>query len=324
MIWREPELGIANPEYYLDIASSDVRAAYALREDLLAVLFPHGAALPTELLQSCVKLKLQALVVGVERSLNGDDRSGESGGTSWEALARTGLFREKELIDFALARVAEDRLQKRLSESGYASMLAQLPTALLAHENGKIAQMATALLRAEQYSLSDNQLFRRLNPAQLHLLCSRIVAALQEADGSENPERVSRAQALLQAHDGGGADPATIARKLVFFLGPDLRSDLLNPRKAGLHLFFAGLEQDFGLPTDMLFRLIGEASVVPLLLFLKASDLPSEQLPSILTALRWIDDNGGLPDAAAIYEVLDRVDARAQIAVWAAEMSGAT
>jgi hypothetical protein len=311
-------LGIANPEDYLDIASSEVRAANALRDDLLAVLFPNGTALPTELLQTRVKLKLQALVSSIESAVEGADLHGRS----WDLLASSGLLRESELIDFALARVAEDRLQKRLMTSGGVSMLAQLPTTLLAHDNAKIANMARTLLRAEQMGLDDDQLFRRLDPAQLHLLCWRIVAALQDAVDVENPDLTLRAQALLQQHDGG-TNPATIARKLVFFLGSEWRKDLLDPRKAGLHLFVACLSQEFGIASDPLLRLIVEGSVAPLLLLLKGCDVPIEHLPATLTALRGIDGTEASPDVAQIYAALDVIDARAQIANWAEEMAGA-
>jgi hypothetical protein len=313
-------LGIASPEDYLDIATSEVRAAHALRDDLLAVLFPRGAVLPTELLQTRVKLKLQALVAGIENVLNGLTSAPDSQSASWEILTRSGLLREKELIDFALARVAEDRLQKRLMASGGVSMLAQLPTTLLAHENAKIAQMAKALLRAEQRALADDQLFYQLDPAQLHLLCWRIVTALEEAEGEDDPERASRAEVMLLAHDGE-ANPSTIARKLVFFLGPDWRNALLDPRTAGLQLFVGGIAQEFGLPTDMLFRLMGEASVAPLLLLLKGAGLPIEHLPATLTALRGGEGVEGSPDVAEIYGALDPVDVRAQISSWSSEMS---
>lgn len=311
-------MGTANPEDYLDMATGEVRAAHALRDDLLAVLFPHGSSFPTELLQTRVKLKLQALVAGIETVF---DSSGAQG-ASWDMLARSGLLRQKELIDFALARVAEDHLHNRLMASGGVSMLAQLPTTLLAHENAKIADMAKSLLRAEQQALADELLFHRLDPASFHILCWRIVAALQEADGCENPERASRAQALLQAHDGE-SDPAKIARKLVFFLGPDLRHGLLDPRKAGLQLFVAGLANEFGMGSDKLFRLLAEASVAPLLLMLKGAGVPIEQLPSTLTALRRDDAAEGSLDIAEIYGALDPVDARVQIASWTKEMDDA-
>jgi hypothetical protein len=322
MIWREPELGIANPEDYLDGATSEVRAAHALRDDLLAVLFPHGTALPTEMLQTQVKLKLQALVSGIEIAIGGESSSVDSHESSWELLARSGLLREKALIDFALARVAEDRLQKRLMASSGVSLLAQLPTTLLSHENAKIAEMANALLRAEQRALADDRMYTRVDPAQLHLLVWRIVAALQEIAGTENLEHAARAQGLLDAHDGE-ADPATIARKLAFFLGPDRRNDLLDPRKAGLQLFVAGIAQEFGLPTNMLFRLMGEASVAPLLLMLRGAGVPIEQLPATLTALRGSDGVDESPNLAEIYGAIDPVDARAQIDSWLDEMLGA-
>jgi hypothetical protein len=304
-------LGIANPENYLEIAASEVRAAQALRDDLMAVLFPHGAALPSELLQTRVKQKLQALVNGIESELEGAAQRGQS----WDKLAQSGLLRETALIDFALARVAEDRLQKSLAAAADMSPLAQLPVKLFDHENEQIAEMAKLLLNAEQQVKRDQDLFRRLDPELLHLLCWRVVAVLQEAEGAEDSKRHARAATLLSAHDSDD-DPALIARKLVFFLGLELRSSLLDPRKAGLQLFVATLAQEFSLPSDLLFRLIGGTSAAPLLLLLKAANIPVAQLPSILIALRGFDGMEQSQQVADIYGTLDPVDARVQITAW--------
>jgi hypothetical protein len=309
-------LGIANPKDYLDIATSEVRAADALRDDMVAVLFPRGMALPTEVLQTRVKLKLLALVGSIEDALVGRRDTDNAPTLSWDILAQSGVLREKQLVNFALARVSEDQLQKRLMASSGTLVLAQLPTVLLSHENAQIAQMAQSLLRAEQRALFEDQLFCRLDPAQLHALCGKIVTALQEATGSENPKYSARADELLQTPHSD-ADPAIIARKLVFFLGHERRQELTDPCKAGLQLFIAGLAQYHGLTSDMVFRLIGEASVAPLLSMLKGADVPIKQLPVTLTALYRADGIERSPDIAQIYSALDPVDARAQIANWA-------
>ena len=108
---RETNLGIANPEDAVTLATGQVVATHALRDDLMAVLFPRGGELPSELLQSRVKLKLQALTSGIERALlpRGPEQL-----QSWSLLSESGLLREPALIDFALSRIAEDKLLQNI------------------------------------------------------------------------------------------------------------------------------------------------------------------------------------------------------------------
>jgi hypothetical protein len=303
-------LGIADPNDYLGLATGQVHAAYALRDDLLAVLFPRGGTVPSELLQTRVKLKLLALVDGIERDLLG----AESGSTrSWDMLSQAGLLREKALVHFALARIAEDRLRHNMYVAGEATALAQLPTALLNHENARLSDMARKLLAAEQ--LGDDKLYLRLESERLHQLCWRIVAALQEGGVSDHQQLTVAANALLADHDGDN-NPAAVSRKLVFFLGAEHRDALAEPRKAGISLFVAAMSDEYGLESDLLFRLIGEASTAPLLIMLKGKDVAVEQLPGILAVLRGPKNGDASPELGNIYAQLDPIEARATIAAW--------
>jgi hypothetical protein len=292
------------------MADGQVRAAYALRDDLLAVLFPHGDGLPSELLQTRVKLKLLALVDGIERQLLPSAAGKQQ---SWEPLARSGLLREGALVHFALARIAEQHVLRNMQASGI-SPLAQLPAELGRHDNKQLSVMARKLLQAEQAD-SDEQLFLRLPGELLHTLCWRVVAALQE---SETADLVEKAKALLAAHDPDN-DPASVARKLVFFLGTDYRAELADPRRAGLHLFIASICQKSGVDSDLLYRLFAESSVQPLLLLLKAQAVAVDALPAILSVLRRSDDMEISPLLADVYASLDPIDARVAIACWVAE-----
>jgi hypothetical protein len=305
-------LGIASPENYLEVANRDFRAAGALRDDLLAVVFPHGDALPSELLQTRVKLKIQSLVNGFEAMIEGQG----AGQKCWDILSKSGLLREPELIEFAVARVNEETLLKNLNASDDALPLTQLAVSLFDHDNPRIAGMAKSLLHAEQQAAGGHPLFHRLSPELLHLLCWRVVAALQEIDDEDSEMRIARAQSLLSQHDAE-SDPSAIARKLVFFLGPDYRSALLDPRKAGLQLFIATLAQEFSLSRDLLFGLIGPNSIAPLLIILRAADVPLAQLPSILVGLFGSECVHQSSQIADSYATIDPIDARAQISDWA-------
>lgn len=306
-------MGIASPEDAVTLATGQVLATHALRDDLMAVLFPHGGTLPSELLQSRVKLKLQALTSGIERALLPKVTVHLQ---SWNLLSESGLLREPALIDFALSRIAEDKLLHNMQLASDSSILGQLPVALLGHDNDRLSEMARKLLHAEQMSASDDsQLFQRLESEILHLLCWRVVAALLECEAAESEALSKAVQTLLSSHDTG-QNPAAIARKLVFFLGQEYRDELNDPRKSGLQLFVASLDQDYGLGSDFLLRLIGSEHAAPLLLLLKGLSLPVDEVAEIVPALRGNQAAPVLPDWQPVYAAMDPVEARAAIASW--------
>lgn len=288
------------------MAIGQARAAQALRDDLLAVLFPHGDLPPTEFLQTQVKLKLLALVNGIESRLNGNRTEKEQ--QSWEMLSRAGFLREPALVHFALARLAEERIADHMVHAGV-SPLAQLPAELLGHENGRLAELAKQLLQAERWS-ADSDLYRRLDSEVLHQLCWRIVAVRQRQDPAISDEVLAAARELLAAQ---AKDVALVARKLVFFLGPEHRQALDDPGRAGLHLFVAALSQENGVNPDLLYRMIDDTSVAPLLLLLRARGIPAWGVPSIAKTLRGAD-RSQFDDR--VYDQIDPIQARIAVAEW--------
>ncbi len=306
-------MGIANPEDAVTMAAGQVIATHAQRDDLMAVLFPRSGFLPSELLQSRVKLKLQVLISGIERVLLGRDAERFQ---SWDLLSESGLLREPSLIDFALSRIAEDKLRNNIQLASNASILGQLPVTLLGHGNVRLSAMARTFLHAEQMSAADdNQLFQRLESETLHLLCWRVVAALIECNVGENEALSDAAQTLLATHEDD-LNLSAIARKIVFFLGQDYRAELKDPRKAGLHLFIASLDQDYSLGSDFLLRLIGGDHVAPLLLLLKGQSVSADDMAQIVSAFRGNGVGGNTQDWRPVYAALDSVEARAAIASW--------
>ena len=302
-----------NPLDAVTLAGSQVLATRALRDDLMAVLFPHGSVLPSELLQSRVKLKLQALTSSVERALlpHAPERL-----RSWSLLSESGLLREPVLIDFALSRIAEDKLLHNIQLSTGSSILGQLPVALLSHKNDRLSEIARKLLHAEQMSASDDsQIFQRLDSETLHLLCWRIVAALRECKAAEEEALANSAQTLLSTHDAD-LNPASIARKLVFFLGQEYRGELTDPGKAGLHLFVAALDHDYGLGSDLLMHLIGGEHIAPLLLMLKGQSLSVDEVSQVVRALRVDGVANDMLHWQPVYTALDPVEARATVVSW--------
>ncbi len=306
-------MGITSPDVFLTQANGHVRAAHALRDDLLAVLFPHSGALPSELLQSQVRIRLKALTSGIEQALMNNDASVD---ISWPRLTESGLLREEALIDFALARIAEDALSAQLRVAENAEPLSQLPALLLGHENDRIAAMARDLLHAVQMGEKDGtQLHHRLESEHFHLLCWRVAATLIEAKAAEDTDVRSGVQILLQQHDGRN-DPLAIARKIVFFLGDEYRSAMKDPRQAGLHLFVAGLYRDFDLDGDFILRLMGADHPAAFLLLLKASEISAEAALAILTALKGKGLADAFPDCDTVYRAIEPIEARAAVHSW--------
>jgi hypothetical protein len=302
-------LGIPNPDDYLDVASKAVEVARALRDDLLAVLFPHGSALPSELLQTRVKVKMLALVGGIEGQLL---RTEQPSTRSWDILAKAGFLREAGLVQFALARIAEEKLLRNMQTAGI-SPLVQIPAKLLSHDNHRLHEMARNLLQTVQTAAaSDENQYLQLDSALVQPLCWRIVAALHESGTASHAQLSLEAKRLLAEIDGN-ASPSALARKLVFFLGAEHGEALVDPREAGLHLFIAAMEQDFGLNADILLRMIGEDSTIPLIILLRARGLAADKVSGAVKALR-----GGevSPEWLAVYNSLDAVEARATITSW--------
>jgi hypothetical protein len=310
---RETNLGIASPEDVVTMATGQVDATHALRDDMMAVLFPRSGVVPTELMQSRVKLKLQALTSGIERALL---NTGQEPLHSWAMLSESGLLREPALIDFAMSRIAEDKLRQNIQSAPDAALLGQLPVTLLAHSNDRLSAMARSLLHAEQISASDDsQLYHRLDNETLHLLCWRVVAALQNIGAAEDDVLSVTAQKMLSTHDNN-LNPDAVARKLVFFLGQEYRETLKDPRAAGLQLFIASLDQDYGLGGDFLLRLCASEHVASSLVLLKAQNISTPAASDILLALRGSSAGLDLSEWGTAYAALDPVEARAAIGSW--------
>jgi hypothetical protein len=292
----------------LALAKDRADAAHAVRGDLLDVLFPRTGSPPSELLQAQVKLKMQALVRGIEQRLVGDNRSRAE---SWEALAKAALLREAALVDFIMARIAEQNVRQLMVKASAAAFLEQLPATLIGSDSQRLAELASALLAADHMQAADDShLLDRLPSELLHLLCWRVVAALN--DGKVDGALVASAKSLLAAHRRE-TDPFAIAEKLVFFLGPDHHAALTDPARAGFSLFVAALARDSGLGCDTVVQLISDESPAPLLMLAKVSGITGDRIGPFLTML-----HGSVPGHMVdAFSALDPVEARALVAQWA-------
>jgi hypothetical protein len=269
----------------LEAANAQARDAEHYCADLMASVFPRGLAMPTEEVQAAVKAKLTDLVISVETALM-DNTAIADLGRSWDLLARSGMLRDAGLIEFALARIAEDRIILRIEANGPASSLTHLPTRLLGRGVGTEAKLSRQLLVADQRRRQPRtSLYFELDPDALQQLFWRVTAVLFHDDLAPDDARVIAAKLKIAAHDEGERI-ANIARKLLFALGQEFESDVRDPVRSGLHLFVAGLARDFGIEHDMALRLIDGPTIAPLAIMLAARAEPMAHAVEIIASLR--------------------------------------
>ena len=270
-------LPLGHNEDLLSVATAHARDADALCLDVAAVIFPSATHSPSEETISAVSVKLLQIIRDIEVKLAGDTRDPKT----WPLLVRSGFLRETALVDFAMARVAEDRLDARLGNGQPAFV-----TGLLDHRDVNVAQAAQILLAADSLHLrAQGRTYMNLPPELLHKSCWRVVAALEVSLGERSEEIIQAAHALIALYDEARTAPAA-ARKIVHFLSDELGDDLLNPRTCGVHLFVAQLSADLNLEHDHILRIMDFESAFAFMVMLAAMDIPKSDALRILVDLR--------------------------------------
>lgn len=259
----------------LSIACAHARDVDALCYDVASIIFPSAVHTPSEATISAVSVKLLQIVRDIEARLHGATLESMCG----PLLARSGFLRESEIVDFALARVAEDNLMARLG-GGFS----QLAVELLNHANAHVTDAAQALLAADSVH-SQGRSFLTLPPELLHKMCWRIVAALELLSGRRSDKIIHNARALIASYDEARTAPAS-ARKIVHFLSGEDRSSLSRPHYAGIHLFVAHLSTDLNIGHDHILRLIDFESAFPMMVMLAAAGLPKHVALQTMVDLR--------------------------------------
>lgn len=286
-----------------------------LCEDLAQLLFPRVEQTPSEAMQSSVRLMLQRLVRGIEIGL-GIDQEG-SIPKSWDILCRSGLLREQALMEFALARIAEERISSRINE-GKPDIFNQIAAQMLGNKDPTLVQVARNLLIAESAieRLTPDNLVRQMPADLLHLALWRVVAVFQSGALESRSNCIEAGNRLLSAHDESLSVGAAAA-KLVYFLPDDIRPELNNPRIAGLSLYVGGLASEFRLSHDRVLRFIDEEPVAPFMVLLSARGTDATSAMSILQYMRGErSDDYRLPILLEQYEDIDAELARSTILKW--------
>jgi hypothetical protein len=279
-----------------DAAAAHAATLRLFADDVACLLFPRTTPVPSEELLATLRLTLHRLVSAVEGALGIEEADKAS--QCWELLSRSGLLRENLLIDFCIARIAEQRIRSRIDHSG-ATILKQLPARLLHDADPLLSETARSLLAAESQSLSGDAqaLFAQLPPELLHFLSWRVVAALKtdqalssRAEGSIENLCVK----MLSGRKDGSLLQAS-ASKLVYFLPEKLHGTLDDPVAAGLSMFVASLAMRTGLAADIVYRLIDGESVEAFLVLMRACGFEFDAVLLLAEYLRGIRSSEANP-----------------------------
>lgn len=305
------EHGVDQYHALLKVAADHARDIHALCTDVAAVIFPSALVPPTEATINAVSAKLLQIVSDIESAILPEDASKPP--LTWQILAQSGFLREPDLIDFILARVAEDRLGAMIDNAD-----GNLSTSLLDHADGNIADAAQTLLAAEslhRHALGNSHL--TLSPELLHKLCWRVAAAVEVVRGVRQPAVFDAVRAIIAGYSEANRAQAA-ARKIQHFSLKAERLAFLNPLVAGVHLHVAALSAALDLEQDHVVRLISAGSCAPYAIMLAATGVSkSEALEAIYLFRKesLTPREAGIIDAG--YDSLNRSDALVEIGKWA-------
>ena len=299
-------------EDLLSVGALYANDTHALCNDVAAVIFPTSVTPPTDAVISSVTSKLVRIVTDIERRLLGQAHDIVGRPKTWPLLAQSGFLREPDLVDFILARVAEDRLEGFLSDQT-PPLFAQL----LDHADGNVAEAAQILLAAESlHRKSRGSTFLALPAELLHKLCWRVVAALEICHGARSPVIIAAAREVIAGYDEGQTTTVA-ARKIVHFVDASERHLFLNPQLAGLQLYTSSLSAALNIGHDHVLQLMNAGSSAPYAIMLSALSIPKEEAIASIFLLR---GDSLTPREAGIfdrdYQNLDRTAAQAALASW--------
>jgi len=295
----------------LQVAAGYARDIHACCADVATVLFPSAMVPPSEAIISAVSAKLRQIVSDIEFAIL-KDNAGQISNT-WEMLTRSGFLREPDLIDFILARVAEDRLSPMAD-----AIPTQIANRLLDHPNAVIVEAGQTLLAADSlHHHSVRHSFLMLTPELLHKICWRVVAALEIVHDSRQLDVIESAKTIIaQFSEANRAQSA--ARKIVHFSNDIERLELLKPELAGLHLHVAALSKILNLDHDHVVRLIDSGSSTPYAIMLAGAGVAKADAAKAIYTFRGeviTLHEAGIFDAS--YDSLQQQSVQTEISKWA-------
>lgn len=264
-------------EDILAIARDHARDADILCREVAVAIFPAAMHPASEATINAVSVKLMQIIGEIEAKITGSGATNEA----WSLLARSGFLREPDLVDFVLARVSEDRVDACLGLKS-----SPLVTELLDHSNQHVVQAARVLLAADSlHRRSEGKSFLAMPPELLHKTIWRVVAALEMAQGHRSTALIKAARDLVARYDEARTAQAA-ARKIVHFVGEELKQRLVEPIDSGVHLFAAQLSAAAGMDHDHVLRIIDLESALPFIIVLASATVSKSSALALLFQLR--------------------------------------
>jgi hypothetical protein len=263
------------------------RDAQAQSKDVAIMAFPSGHVSPSDQMLSTVRMKLRELISGIENNiLSGKPSVNGSIPAVWKILLQSDFLKEPALVDFALARFAEEHISAAILANGDVDAASQLPAQLLTSDENILAESAQAMLAGQSLlRRSPGLLYRELPSELLHQTVWRVVAALQIGSGAKNINHIDAAKYLLASHDETRSLQGA-ARKIVHFTASANAHILLDPEQAGIQIFAAALSTKTGLDQDHIIRLIDGHSSLPLAILLRAANLERSKAMAVICLFR--------------------------------------
>ncbi len=297
-------------------ASAEARNSFGVCEDLAAVLFPKGRRVPTEELQAAVGATLHDLVLSLENALQGEHGQ-SSYAITWAHLSKSNALGSPKLMGFALARVAERRLESRLLNGNPGLKLAYLPSKLLGHDNKAVAQLARQLLAVEHSTLVPSRsLYAQLDPETLSEMAGLVSDAIHEISATADTRPEISVQTFL-AKQIATNNMSVSAQKLLFAIGNEYQNALHDPCLAGPHLFVAEMSREFQLSYDTILHMIDSESAAPLVLLLSLRGMSEHECYSVLSKLRGVGrDDNEIAGLFGNFEHLDHEAAHQALKIW--------
>lgn len=300
-------------EDILSAARAHARDGDDVCRDVAANIFPAAIHPASEATISAVSVKLRQIVADLETTMVGNGAANET----WPMLARSGFLREPNLVDFALARVAEDRVDAQLELKP-----PSLVSTLLDHPNQHVTHAARALVAADSlHRRSDGKSFLAMPPELLHKTVWRVVAALEVAQGTRSPAVIDAARNIIARYDEAATAPVA-ARKIVHFVGDEMRHRLLDPVDSGVHLFAAQLSAAAGIDHDHVLRIIDLESALPFIVVLASAAVSKPTALALVLQVRaqkLTSREAHFLDRS--YDKISSSDAAQEIAAWVASRS---
>lgn len=303
----------------LKVAGDYARDADRLRLDVAAMIFPRASNPPSEALLADITQKFSRLIEDIERNIAPGGGKSSFGLT---ALLQSGFHRDKALLEFLLARHAEQQLEMRLAARSNFPLSHTLPSRLLVDGDHNVAEAAQTILATSSLNRRAAPLeWGVLPPELLHGICWRIVSAQKTEDAGVARQKMLQ---LLANYDESRI-ASSAAQKLLHLLGGKHHVALESAEEAGLTLFVSNLARKTLLRYDQLIRLIDLPSISPFAVLQRAAGLNSETAMKNVRAFFGFDRL--TPNDIMLFEQgfdqLPSADAKAAVLGWQCENTAA-